>query len=136
MLPALRLRASARSTPGALRQEKTELPVIEDSEAAVVVRSCLDLMYSSSISSRHDLVTRYKPSGATKTVTVVDSARPFASTRRDIGSSLLGHWFGHGKNLSLIISISGCGQGTAAAVGPDRPGRGPHCDADSDTMTR
>jgi hypothetical protein len=42
---------------------------------------------------------------------------------RDIESSL-GHWSGHGKNL-FIISISGCGHGTAA-VRPDRAG--PNCD--------
>ena len=50
-----------------------------------------------------------------------NSCRFCASIRfyRDIGSSF-GHWSGHGKNL-FIISISGCGHGTAA-VGPDRAG--------------
>ena len=54
---------------------------------------------------------------------------------RDIGSSF-GHWSGHGKNL-FIISISGCGHGTAA-VGPDPgpPGRaGLNCDEPPTTET-
>jgi hypothetical protein len=55
---------------------------------------------------------------------VLDSQR---SINHYFGRRSLGHWSGHGKNL-FIISISGCGHGTAA-VGPRADRAGPNCDA-------